>query len=340
MHGIDPYGTQITLQNEIEAFGTTAQNLTTTTKERQFAYPAYAAFATFPVGLVPFPIANKIAFWAFGVLLVLSIGWTRGKWDCRTALYAVLALGTYPAIFSLQTRQPTLLFFGLVMGAYALFCSDHLVWAGVVAATSCGKPHVALAILLPILIRSAGDWTKYKAFLLSFTGAITVLFALATIATPGWCFEWLAALHAYSQHAAGPSVIASAFGHAAFIVSAALCVLLVFLLWRGRREDLLYTAALSVVVFQFVLQWEFYNSVVLLVPIIWIFDNPHEVHPFVLALVRVSLIEYWIATGLGAALLFLNQLTELAWRLPVAMITPLLVTTALAISLRWMPLQL
>lgn len=336
LHRVDPYSAQVTLQNEIGAFGTPARNLLNTTKERQFAYPAYAAFATFPLGLVPFPIANRIACWAFGALVVLSVGWTRGKWDRRTALYAALALGTYPVIFSLQSRQPTLLFFGLAMAAYALFRCDHLWWAGIVAALACGKPHIALAILLPMFLRSIGEWVTRRAFLFSFTAALTTLSVATAVATPHWFVEWLGSLRAYSKHAAGPSVVTSLFGHEAFIGSAALCVLLVVLLWRARHGDLLSMIALSIVVFQLLLPWEFYNSVALLVPIIWIFDNLAEVNQITLALVRVSLVEYWVSIAVGAALLQLNRLTDVAWQLPVVMLTPILVTTTLTLLLKWL----
>jgi hypothetical protein len=220
------------------------------------------------------------------------------------------------------------------MGAYALYRSDRLYWAGIVAALSCGKPHIALAILLPVFIVSIGEWAGRRTFLLSFTATLAGLSAATSLATPHWFGEWLRALRAYSEHAAGPSVIASVFGRAASGVSIGLCGLLLILLWKQRHEDMLPLVALSVIVFQLVLPWEFYNSVALLVPIIWAFDNPAEVHQLVMALLRVSLVEYWISIGVGAVLLHLNRLTELAWRLPVVMLTPILLTTALAIFLR------
>jgi hypothetical protein len=331
LSGIDPYGPEITTQNEISAFGTEAKNVKGEMKERQFAYPAYAAFATFPLGLVPFPIANRIAFWVFAGLLIFSLAWTRGIWDHKTVLWTILALGTYPIIFSIQSRQPTILFLALAIATYALFSSNHLCSAGVIAALSCGKPHVAMAILLPILVRSISEWRKYKSFVFSFATTLLALFIITNAVMSGWFPEWIGALYHYSHQAAGPSVVAVISGRAYYAVSALLLCSLLTSLWVKRGANLLSQVALSVMVFQLILPWEFYNSIALLIPIIWAFDNTDCVNQFALALLRVSLIEYWVATAIGAFLLQWNLATSLAWRLPALMLTPVLATTLIVV---------
>jgi hypothetical protein len=331
LSGIDPYGPEVTVQNEIAAFGTEAKNIKGETKERQFAYPAYAAFATFPLGLIPFSIANRIAFWAFAGLLICSLAWARGVWNHKTALWIMLALGSYPIIFSIQSRQPTILFFALAMAAYALFSSNCLWSAGMIAALSYGKPHVAMAIILPMLIRGVSEWRKYKPFLLSFATTLVVLCLITTAALSDWFPEWIKALYRYSNQAAGPSVVTVISGRAHYVISVLLFCLLLILLWIKRRADLLFQVALSVLVFQLILPWEFYNSIALLIPIIWAFDNSGYANQFALALLRVSLIEYWLATAVGAFLLQINLATSLAWRLPVLMLTPVLATTSIVV---------
>src|ERR1019366_3993740 len=211
MRHVNPYGPEVTEQNQIKAYGATAKALGAK-DEYRFAYPVYATFPLFPLALLDFHAAEEIALWLFVALTTLAVGWLRGTWDKTTAFYCVLSFSSYPLILALQVRQPTLLFFALAVGGIALLRADRLVPAGMLAALSTGKPQVALPIVLPMLMWTFAGWHDRKRFAISFFPFLLALLCFSSIVTPGWIPEWIAALHAYSRYA-GPSVISFFLGH-------------------------------------------------------------------------------------------------------------------------------
>jgi len=330
LHRIDPYSPEVTEQNDIAANGVTAKVLGTPIRQR-FAYPAYATFPVLPLGLFDSGTAKQVALWLFAALVALSVGWLRAKWDGRTVLYTILALASYPVIIALQMRQPTILFFGLAVGSFALFRSGYLIPAGIVAAFAVGKPQIAAVLLLPMLISTVARWQNRKAFVTAFAFSLLALLLLASFVAPGWFPEWLEALRGYSQ-SARPSAIAFMFGHkVSVVISVGLLLGLATLLWRHRKRDLLFQAAISAPVFYLITPFVDYNAILLLVPAVWIADNCHSIqeggtaNQLALAAVRVAFIGLWLAAPLGALLLHMGPLANrMAWGLPELLVSPLL----------------
>lgn len=330
MQGVDPYGPEVTEQNQIMYFGTTSKALGSKTEWR-FPYPIYATFPLFPLGLVDFRIANQIVFWSFAALTFLSVGWLRGKFDLTTMLYSALAFSTYPVIYALQGRQPTVLFFGLAMGGYALLRSGRLVPAAIMAALSSGKPHLALAILLPMLLWTFSRWRERKRFAIWLGGSLLGLLVLSNMASPGWLPEWFDTIRHYAQYVRAPLLTLFFGSQIGPILSGLILVSLITILWLNRESDLLFQMSVSVAAFSLLVPYEPYNLVLLLVPALWIADNVTLItdsgatNQMALAAFRVALILSW-AINLVCALLWhtSNRGRSIAWTLTGVMILPLL----------------
>src|ERR1019366_3582426 len=332
MRHVNPYGPEVSEQNQIQAYGATAKALGEK-DEYRFAYPVYATFPLFPLDLLDFHTANEIALWLFAGLSALSVGWLRGKWDKTSAFDCVLSFSSYPVIIALQVRQPTVLFFALAVGGIALLRADRLVPSGILAALSTGKPQVALPIVLPMLMWTFAAWHDRKKFAISFFTFLLALLSLSSIVTPGWIPEWIAALRAYSQYA-GLSIVDSFLGNEiGLAVSGLLFVGLIATLWLHREADLLFQIAFSVVIFQLILHSFIYSEIILLIPAIWVADNATRiatcgwVNQLTLAAVRIAFIEFWLANAVGALLLHTTMLGKsIAWSMGIRglMVIPVL----------------
>lgn len=215
--GVDPYGSEVTQQNDFGVYGTTAKAVGDK-KGQQFAYLIYAALAVMPLKLVSFHVANQVAFWLFVAIVLLSVDWLRERWDWTTVLVGTLCLSTYPVIFGIQSRQPRILFFGLAIGSFPLLRSGRLIPAAIVAGLSTGKPRIALPVLLPMLLWTIVRWNERKRFAISLTTSLVGLIAVAigSAMISGWIAGWISALRHYASTHEGRS---------SFCISAATSVL-------------------------------------------------------------------------------------------------------------------
>ena len=161
LHHEDPYGFQVAERDQLFCYGATAKSLGIV-NDRRLAYPLPATFPLLALSLLDFRSADTIVLCLFAAIVVVSVGWLRRKWGRTTALYGLLALASYPVINALQMRQPTLLFFGLIVASLALLRSGHPVPAAILAALAVGKPQIAVAVLLPMLVWSLAKWRERK----------------------------------------------------------------------------------------------------------------------------------------------------------------------------------
>lgn len=325
LRGRDPYSREVTEENEIGMYGATAISLGLT-KGQRFVYPLPAILPVIPLQIFNFETANAIVFVAFLFSIPMCVGWIRGKWDQRTALYSILALSTYPIVFVVQTRQPTLLYIGLALFATSLLRRGSPIAAGIVASLAACKPHVALPILLPMAVWSIGRAWKFTVSLAASGALLTLGFLLDD---PTWISKWIESMRSYAQTTSQPSLIMQALGKPVGIpLSIAACILLVGFLWMKRRGDLFLLISAAVGILQLVIPWEFYNSILLLIPIVWVFDHATGI---AVSFVRVSLAEYWACSLAGAILLHFGVMGDLAWRLPTVMLFPIVFCTVFAV---------
>jgi hypothetical protein len=325
----NPYREEITRQNQFGMYGKGIEDLEHK-DEHRFAYPVYAAFLLLPIALLPFSTAQAVTGFLFLICTVLAVGWWRERWDRTTILYCLLTLASYPVIFAWQLRQPTLLFAALLAACFAAARAGHLSTAGILASLSTGKPQLAIAVLLPLLIWTITDWPTRKRLASSMVVSLITLYLASSAMLPGWFGHWLETLNAYSHYAGkSPLVIVGP------VVGTILIVLvfcgLIAALWRIRRADLLFSTALSVAIFQLLVPYEYYNTVLLLCPVIWITHNAERIrqqgwaHRMLFAAVVITLAESWLLTTL---LPFTNLIsptvTRSLWMLPAGFINVLI----------------
>jgi len=330
LHRIDPYGPEVTKDNQIAVYGTTAA-FAGGKDDRRLEYPIIAAFPILPLGLFGFRIADTIAVLIMAALIFLCVGWLRGVWTPTTILYVLFTFSSYPVIVGLQMRQPTLLFLAIAIASFALARSGYLTSAGFMAVLACGKPHVAFPILLPLLIWALADWPVRKRFVSSFTISALALFTLGNLLVPGWFREWLSFLHGYSQFAP-PSVLVHLLGpRIGIIASLILTVGLTVSLWINRRSDLGLQVAFSTTVFCLIIQGQLYNMALLLVSAIWVADHAADlersgvVSQVGLTVTRIAFLVFWTSTAIGGVLMHLNSPSRsIAWSVAVTMISPVL----------------
>src|ERR1019366_4002640 len=235
--------------------------------DRRIKYPIQATFPLLALGWLEFPAADKIVLCLFAVLVALSVPWLRRTWEMPTLLYILLAFASYPVIVGLQMRQPTLLFFGLIVGSFALLRSGRLILAAVLAALSAGKPQIALPVLLPMLVWALARWHERKRFAIAFAASLLALVSISSFVSPGWMPEWFASLRGYSHSQfVNPSIAFLFLGNKlGLAVSAVLLFGLAATLWLHRERDLLLQMAISVAIFSLIIPYQTYNAAILLI---------------------------------------------------------------------------
>jgi hypothetical protein len=147
---------------------------------------------------------------------------------------------------------------------------------------------------------------------------------------PDWIPRWCAALRAYSQYVQ-PSLPVLALGKQFGLATTVIVgLLLIATLWRYRERDLAFQVALCATGFYLITQFVLWNSVLLLIPSVWIADNSRFISrcgtgsQVALSIVRVAFAALWLSTPLSAVLLHTNPLgVRLGWILPTAMLFPL-----------------
>ena len=76
------------------AYGATAEALGMK-DDRRLKYPLPATFPVLPLGYLTFQSADKMALCTMAMLIPLTIGWLRARWNGTTIAYTVLAFASY-----------------------------------------------------------------------------------------------------------------------------------------------------------------------------------------------------------------------------------------------------
>ena len=325
LHGLDPYGSEVTLSSQIELLGAPAKSVGSINDIR-LTYPLQAVYLLLPLSMLALPTANILVSLLLGGMTAVSVPWLRRRWDRRSAIYVLLLFSSYPVVVALQMRQPTLFFFGLIVGSFVLFRSEHFVLAGIAAAFAAGKPQIALTLLLPMTALCFSRWHLRRPFIFSFGFSVSILTAISFAVDRSWLKGWADSLQTYKSYV-HPSVLVATLGRPmGIMVSACVAISLLIVLWILREEDPLFLAALGTATMAIVIQGEMYNVVILLVPAIWVVDHLPANGSLLLALVRVSFLELWLA-NIVCALLFLgtNQAKVIAGLISGAAAFPVLI---------------
>jgi len=343
LRGRDPYRAEVMRQAQSGIYGQNGP-IGAAPNQHRFAYPAFFVFLFFPIALLPLEIAQLVMLAVCVLLWTLSLRLWLSMADFHELdrlTFAVLAFASYPVILALQLRQPTLMIFAMLSLAVFWARSGRLVWAGIAGALGTCKPHLAIAVLLPLTIWSLVSWRTRKAFLLSLSATLFALLMASSLLVPGWLFEWLGTLRAYTRYAGATPLFAELLqGHFVFPAAALLVLAIVWMSFAFCDEDLLFAISFSVVAFQMLFQFQIYNEVLLLPATLWAAINAAVIRR------RGQLPDLlsdcaWTALGSGWAATVALSAWDMAspgsgvklWQLPLiaAWLYPMLLFAALAV---------
>jgi Glycosyltransferase family 87 len=244
-HGIDPYS--LTMQQKIETglYGRTLDRRARrdgSVPYRGYSYPLQANLLLAPLGLLSFEdvqivlsvllpicVAGAVVCWCWVYGLNLS-GYTL-------ASVIVIALGTCPVLEGIYALQPTLIVAAILAGAMLLLRRNRLVWAGISLALGSMKPHLIVPFAVWLALWSTSDWSRRRAFLISFALASAGLMLATQIWVPGWWLAWLHSLSAYRQVNTPPLIRLVLGTPTGYIMSFLLLIFGTAAAIRVRRSD-------------------------------------------------------------------------------------------------------
>jgi len=305
LHGRNPYSPEATAAIQTAVYGTTVGP---EYDSQRFSYPVFYALVCLPLWLLSFAEACKLAL----VLFLTSAGVAVRCWleSWSNFLAAFLFLGaSFPFLYAVRALQPTLLFLGLLSIAVWAVRSHRHVLAGITLALATCKPHLAIAVVLPLAIWGACNLHTRKGLLLSFAAALSALFVFSETLLPAWLPLWLASLRAYTHNRGTTPLMTDVLTHGATLTGPVSGILFVaalavvaFIAWNRRREEPALAICFSIAVFQLVIPFRPYDLVLQVGPLLWLAAHRAEIKAagwapgLALAAVWVSLAECFIST--------------------------------------------
>jgi hypothetical protein len=178
-----------------------------------FYYPLYIVWLLWPLALLPFPLASPLfKLLALGLLAggtwayLRTLGWPASRTaQLALALGGVLTLGGQTVV---RVEQPTVLAYGLLLGAVYCAWRGRYGWMGVFLALAWIKPQLAL---LPAL--GLGLWAiavpARRAAVRTGTGTAAALLISSLLLQPDWIGQWTQTFEGYSAATAGVAAVSS-----------------------------------------------------------------------------------------------------------------------------------
>ena len=244
-HRTDPYSPAMQEKIETGLYGRTldrSASRDTAVPYRGYSYPLQANLLLAPLGLMSFEGVQIVLSVLLPICIVISVVcWCRAfglKLSSYTmASLIVIALGTYPMLEGIYALQPTLMVAALTAGAMLLLRKDRLVAAGIVLALGALKPHLMAPLALWLALWSVSDWSRRKAFLISFALVSAGLFFATQIWVPGWWLGWWHSLSVYRQVNTPPLVRLVLGTTAGYLASLMLLIFGIAAAARFRRAE-------------------------------------------------------------------------------------------------------
>lgn len=317
----NPYSETVTLQSQMGIYGRPALP-----EEDQvaFAYPLYSLLAVLPASLMPYDWA--ISFWlALNILVLVSI------------LYWIFPAKAKPFSLSVLLLYPV--FFGLVMGNFAVFVGIAILFffgvivqgqnrghaaqiaSALLLAWATAKPQFVWIYLIFILVITVRQrlWT-FLAALAGF-GFLFAGFAFAVL--PGWLLQWIQRVQEYAVYVQGrpsavqllravvPDTAAVILGWFVMAAAFATTLLLMRRWWQGKTHWLPTAAWAGLTTFLIHPHGISYEQITFLIPVIlWVSQRPSWRSP--------ELLFFWIGTLVISWLPFFSGIrTEAVDRSPV-----------------------
>ncbi len=207
-----------------------------------FYYPLFLVWLLAPLAVLPFPLASAAFKVLAGGLLVAGVystlqilGWPATR-RARLAL-SLSGLLLPGAQLALRIDQPTVLVYGLLLGALVALWRGRMGLAGVLLALAWIKPQVAAPLTLGLGLWALADRTRWRMVI---AGVLTMVALLVSSEwlVPGWVGEWLHTLNEYTTVTSGigTAPVASGVDWVGLGMRGGLAVIVLPLWWVVRRE--------------------------------------------------------------------------------------------------------
>jgi hypothetical protein len=345
LRGQNPYSPEVTRQIQTAYYGRPLDP-SEDREPQEFAYPLYVALLIAP--LTHLSLQKACLGFVLAVAPLLLIGFflcaraiNLQISSARTALIAVLALFSWPAMWGLRLQQLTLPVAAFVFIAFYLLMRRRNGAAGALLALAMIKPQLVVPLILWLFVWAIlrRSWSFIAAFLATFG----FLLLWAQVKLPGWLRYWREDLHGYGPHTALP--LQTICGHwpglIATILLAAYCV---SVLWRLRHAPpgstefaLAFSLALASTLSLTLTKLPVIYNQVLLMPgcVILVQKRPARYYPAIARFVAITaLLWTYAAVCISSLGEILFKPSAVLYVLPLMdQIFPVLVAFALALSL-------
>src|SRR5215470_4749402 len=173
LHHRDPYAPTLTPQIETGLYGRPLDRRIATDAEinyRAFSYPVFTIFLFAPLMVMSFPAAQI----ALGILLPCAVVLTVLCWvhilktdltPQGTAVAALLALATYPALEGVFAGQSGLISAVIIAGALGALAGERHLLGGILLPFAAIKPQLILLLGFWLIVWGLSDWHRRRRFI-------------------------------------------------------------------------------------------------------------------------------------------------------------------------------
>ena len=241
-------------------------------------FPAWTILFFVPLSLLPTQMAgalwmtiSEIALIGGVFMLVRALNWHSSP---RYWVWGLVGVMLFRPLFSaIANGQLVPVLFFLLALAFYTYQKGYYAVAGMLLALQITKPSLTLFLvpLLGLILLVRRDWRTLGGFV----GGGLGLLAVSWIVLPGWLFQWLGT----AKKAEIAGITPTAWGLAydligdryqtlvAIVSIALLCLVITAVIWRPRRDNLLFSLgiALGLSVFATPYLWA-YEQLILLFP--------------------------------------------------------------------------
>jgi Glycosyltransferase family 87 len=242
LHGRNPYRPDVTRDIQIGYYGKPIEELNGKERDQQrFAYPVYVTFFLAPAVHLAFPAARTIFWWLLLAITIASVP----LWLLLTGVrvhrlevagLAAMAAASITVVQGLNLQQLALLVAGLLAASAALLVREKYFWAGLVLALASIKPQMSALITVWLVAWAAVEWRKRRGLVggLALTG--TFLLAASQALLPGWIWDFLRGLAAYTEYTESAYLLKRLFeGVFGPLAAAATIAFTLLVCWRTRH---------------------------------------------------------------------------------------------------------